>query len=264
MNKVFSRDGTPIAFDRSGKGPPVIVVDGALCHRRMGPSAGLAAQLAARFTVYTYDRRGRGDSGNTAPYAVEREVEDLAALIQEAGGSVYACGFSSGAVLALEAANRGVPIEKLALYEAPFVVDDTYPPLADDYLARLKQLIVEDRRADAVRLFMKRVGVPAIMISLMRLMPAWSKLKAVAHTLPYDIAIVEPYQKGKPLPAVRWSSMKAPALILEGGKSPAWMRNAMKALANALPNAKLLTLENQTHMVKAKVVVPELFRFFGN
>jgi pimeloyl-ACP methyl ester carboxylesterase len=263
MNKVFSRDGTPIAFDRSGQGPAVILVDGALCHRKFGPSADLAALLAPKFTVYTYDRRGRGESGNTAPYATEREVEDIAALVQEAGGAAFACGISSGGALVLEAARRGVPIEKMAIYEAPFVVDDTYPPLADGYLAQLKQLIVEDRRGDAVRMFMQRVGVPAIMIALMRIIPVWSKLKAVAHTLPYDIAIVEDYQKGKPLPAGRWDSVKAPAMVFAGGKSPAWMRNGMKALAGALPNGKLRTLEGQTHMVKAKVVVPVLSEFFS-
>jgi pimeloyl-ACP methyl ester carboxylesterase len=124
MNTVLSRDGTAIAFDKSGVGPPLILVDGALCYRASGPSRSLAALLAEHFTVFTYDRRGRGESGDTAPYAVEREVDDIEALIEEAGGSAYVYGVSSGAALALEAANRGLAIEKLALYEAPFIVDD--------------------------------------------------------------------------------------------------------------------------------------------
>src|SRR5882762_5064638 len=162
MKKVLSKDGTPIAFDQTGNGPAVILVDGALCYRASGPSGSLAALLAQHFTVFTYDRRGRGDSGNTAPYAVEREVEDIEALIQEAGGSAFVYGISSGAALALEAANRGLAIRKLALYEAPFIVDDSRTPIPDDFLARLNGLIAADRRADAVRMFMGLVGVPGI------------------------------------------------------------------------------------------------------
>src|SRR6266850_5741744 len=172
MEKVHSKDGTPIAFDRSGEGPPIILVDGALCYRASGPSGPLAALLAQNFTVFTYDRRGRGDSGNTASYAVEREVEDIEALVHEAGGSAFVYGISSGAALALEASNRGLAIKKLALYEAPFIVDDSRPPIPDDYLARLNGLLASDRRGDAVKLFMKLVGVPAIFVAIMRFMPA--------------------------------------------------------------------------------------------
>src|ERR1700730_9401146 len=135
MKKVLSKDGTLIAFDRSGNGEAIILVDGALCYRASGPSGPMAALLAEHFTVFTYDRRGRGDSGDTAPYAVEREVEDIDALIKEAGGDAFAYGVSSGAALALEAANRGLPIKKLVLYEAPFIVDDSRPPLPADFLA---------------------------------------------------------------------------------------------------------------------------------
>jgi pimeloyl-ACP methyl ester carboxylesterase len=130
MNKTVSRDGTPIAFDRSGKGPALILVDGALCYRASGPSRPMAAVLAEHFTVITYDRRGRGDSGDTAPYAVEREVDDLDALIKETGEAAFVFGVSSGAALALEAANRGLAIKKLALYEAPFIVDDSRPKIS--------------------------------------------------------------------------------------------------------------------------------------
>ena len=262
MNKVLSKDGTTIAFDWSGKGPPVILVDGALCYRASGPMGPLAALLAEKFTVFTYDRRGRGESGNTMPYAVEREVEDIEALIKEAGGSAYVYGISSGAALALEAANHGLPIKKLALYEAPFIVDDSRPPIAPDFVAQLNALISADRRGDAVKLFMKLVGVPGIFIAIMRFMPAWKKLKGIAHTLPYDITIVQDNQRGTPLPDKRWVSVKAPTLVVDGGKSPAWMRNGMRALAAVLPNAKLRTLEGQTHMVKPKALAPVLMEFF--
>lgn len=262
--KVLSKDGTPIAFDRSGTGPPVILVDGALCYRASGPSAPLAALLAKQFTVFTYDRRGRGDSGNTAPYAVEREVEDIGALIREAGGSAYVYGISSGAALALEAAERGLAINKLALYEAPFVVDESYPPLPDDYLAQLDRLVDTGQRGAAVQLFLKRVGMPGLFVVLMRLLPVWSKLIAVAHTLPYDIRLVQEYQKGKPLPDRRWNAVEAPTLVVDGGKSPSWMRNGMEQLAAVIPTATHRRLPGQTHMVKPEVLAPVLIEFFAH
>ena len=263
MEKVISKDGTVIAFDRVGSGPPLILVDGALCYRGSGPMAPLAALLAPHFTVFTYDRRGRGDSGDTAPYAVEREVEDIDALIKEAGGSAFVYGISSGAGLALEAANRGLVVRKLALYEAPFIVDDTRAPVPADVVQQLERLVAADRRSDAVRLFMKLVGVPAVFVALMRFMPAWSKLKGVAHTLPYDLTIVSDNQRGKPLPSTRWMATTVPTLVVAGGKSPAWMRNAMQSLARVLPSAKHYTLEGQTHMVSAKALAPVLAEFFG-
>ena len=263
MKKVLSKDGTPIAFDRSGQGPALILVDGALCYRASGPAGPLAALLAPHFTVFTYDRRGRGDSGNAAPYAVEREIEDIEALINEAGGSAFVYGISSGAALALEASNHGLAIRKLALYEIPFIVDDARTPIPNDFRPRLDNLISADCRGDAVKLFMRLVGVPGIFIALMRFMPAWRKLKAVAHTLQYDITLVHDNQKGKALPANRWTSVTAPTLVIEGGKSPVWMRNAMQALACVLPNAKLRTLEGQTHMVNPKALAPVLAEFFG-
>ena len=263
MEQVTSKDGTKIAFDRSGEGPPVILVGGALNTRSFGPNGSLAPLLAERFTVINYDRRGRGESGDTQPWAAEREVEDIEVLIGAAGGSACVFGISSGAALALEAANRGLAIEKLALYEAPFVVDDDRAPVPDDYLRRLGNLVASDRRGDALRLFMREgVGLPAVFVAMMRFMPAWSKLKAVAHTLPYDAAIVYDYQKGQPLPEGRWASATMPTLVAVGGKSPAWMRNAMGELADVLPNARHHTLEGQTHIVKAEALVPVLVEFF--
>jgi pimeloyl-ACP methyl ester carboxylesterase len=263
MEQVTSKDGTKIAFDRSGEGPPIMLVGGALNTRSFGPNGSLAPLLAEHFTVINYDRRGRGDSGDTKPWAVEREAEDIEALIQAAGGSVSVFGISSGAALALEAASRGLAIDKLALYEAPFIVDDSRSPLADDYLARLEGLVASGRRSDAVRPFMREgVGLPAVFVALMRVMPAWSKLEAVAHTLPYDAAIVYDYQKGEPLPEGRWASATMRTLVAVGGKSPDWMRHAMRGLADVLPNAGCHTLEGQTHVVKAEALAPVLMEFF--
>jgi pimeloyl-ACP methyl ester carboxylesterase len=262
VGKAFSKDGTAIAFDRIGNGPPVILIDGALCYRSMGQSGQLAELLAQHFTVFTYDRRGRGGSGDTAPYAVEREVEDIATLLSEAGGTALVWGMSSGAVLALEAANRLSGIKKLALYEAPFIVDDTRPTTAGDW-DRISAAVAADRRSDAVKLFLKSVGVPGFVRALMPLMiPMWSKLKAVAHTLPYDGAIVRDNQRGKPLPVNRWASVTIPTLVMDGGNSPAWVRHANRSLASVLPNAQCRTLQGQTHMLKPKAHAPTLVEFF--
>ncbi len=263
MKTATSADGTRIAYDELGKGPPLILVGGALNTRSFGPNGSLVPLLAERFTVIHYDRRGRGDSGDTPSWAVDREIEDLDALIEATGGSACVYGISSGAGLALEAASHGLAIEKLAIYEAPFIVDDSRPPLADDYLARLQGLVESDRRGDALRMFMREgVGLPRVFVALMRVMPAWSQLKAAAHTLPYDAAIVFDYQKGRPLPAEHWSSATMPTLVAVGGKSSDSMRNAMQALADVLPNAQHRTLDGQTHLVKAEALAPVLIEFF--
>src|SRR5215203_2074658 len=263
MKTATSRDGTGISYDQLGGGPTVVLVGGAMNTRSFGPNGSLAELLTERFTVINYDRRGRGDSGDTAPYSVEREIEDLDALIEKAGGSAHVFGISSGAALALEAANRGLAIEKLALYEVPFIVDDSRAPVPDDYLQRLEGMVASDRRGDAIRLFMRQgVGLPAVFVAMMRIMPAWSKLKAVAPTVIYDANIVDDYQKGRPLPSDRWTSVTMPTLVAVGGKSPDWMRNAMRALAEVLSNARHSTLEGQTHIVKPQALAPVLVEFF--
>jgi pimeloyl-ACP methyl ester carboxylesterase len=214
------------------------------------------------FTVYTYDRRGRGQSGDASSYDPAREVEDLEALIEEAGGDAHVCGVSSGAALALEAARRGLPISRLSLYEAPFIVDDSRAPVPDDYVAKQRQAIADGKPGDAVRCFMRIVGVPAVMVEMMRFMPGWSKLKKVAHTLPYDASFVDEFMKGKPLPAGRWASMTVPTAVIDGGKSPAWMRNANAALAAAIPGSAYRTLPGQTHMVKPDALASALAEHF--
>lgn len=263
MPRVISKDGTSIAFDRVGSGPALILIDGALCYRAFGPMKPLAAQLSSHFTVFTYDRRGRGESGNGRPYAVEREIEDLEAIVREAGGEAFAYGASSGGALALEAANRGVAIKKLIAYEPPFVVDASIPPVPDDYVARLNALISAGRPGDAVKMFMRTVGAPGLFIAIMPLMPMWSKLKGVAATLPHDFTLMGEGQRGRPFPLGRWSSVRVPALVMDGGKSPAWMRNGISALSKAVPNATYRTLPGQTHMVKAKVQAPVIVEFLA-
>lgn len=263
MKKVISKDGTSIAYEKVGKGPALILIDGALCYRASGPNGPLATQLDQDFTVFTYDRRGRGDSDEMKPYEFEREVEDIEALIQEAGGSAYVYGISSGAALALEAAKRIPAIKKLALYEAPFIVDNSRPPVPEDYLSKLNELLASNRRGSAVKHFMRKgVGIPALFVIMMQFMPAWSKLKAVAHTLPYDTILTVDHQRGKPLSVERWSSVTVPTLVVDGGKSTSWIRNAMQELANVLPNAKYQTLEGQTHIVKPKALAPVLADYF--
>jgi pimeloyl-ACP methyl ester carboxylesterase len=258
---VTSADGTRIAYQKAGSGPPLILVDGALCYRAFGPASRFEKELLNDFTVYTYDRRGRGESTNTAPYSVDREIEDIQALIQAAGGSVYLFGQSSGAALALEAANKLGGIEKLATYEAPYVVDAAEPPSAD-FQETLDTKIAADDRAGALKYFMKTVGTPGFVVTLVSLTPPWKKMKGVAHTLPYDARILGDHRSGKPLPAGTWPTLTTPTLVMVGSKSPAVMHNAQKAIASALPSSTYEVLEGQTHMVKAPVIAPKLTEFF--
>lgn len=262
MSTVTSRDGTRIAYTAAGSGPPLILVDGALCHRGMGPMPPLAKLLTGQFTVFTYDRRGRGESGDTPPWSIEREVEDLRAVLVVAGGAAHLFGISSGVVLALEAAARGLPVEKLALYEPPFIVDDTRSPVADDFVPGLHRLLADGNRDEMIRRFMRVVEVPAPVIFLMRLFPSWKQLRTVAHTLPYDLTLMRGTQSGQPLPADRWPAVNRPTLVIDGGKSPVWMRNGCRALANLL-DTTYRTLPGQTHMVKEKVLAPALIEFLA-
>ncbi len=261
MTTTISADGTKIAYTRAGSGPALVLVDGAMCYRGSSPNDALAKELAARFTVYTYDRRGRGESTDTGPYTVEREVEDIAALVKEAGGEAFLFGISSGAALALEAA-RSLPVPKLAVYEPPFVVDGTRPAVTAGYAARLDEALKEGKRGKAVKMFMTEgVGLSGATVAIMRIMPFWAKLKRVAHTIPYDTAIVIGHQSGDPLPAA-WPEVQVPALVIDGGRSPDWMRNGVASLAKVLPSAEYRTLPDQTHLVKAPALAPVLAEFF--
>lgn len=262
MPHVTSADGTRIAYETHGTGPALICVDGAMCYRGFGSMHPLAELLKDRFTVYLFDRRGRGESGNTLPYAPEREVEDIAALLEAAGGEAFLYGISSGAALALRAASALPGISKLALYEAPFVVDTTETAMAPDFRARMESAIAAGRPGVAVRMFMARVRVPWFVILMMRLSPAWKQMTAVGVTLPHDIELVETYQRQQRLTGAEWAGANMPALVMGGGKSPAWMQNAQKAIAAVLPDATHKTLPGQTHMIKFEALAPALREFF--
>jgi pimeloyl-ACP methyl ester carboxylesterase len=264
MRKVISKDGTTIAFDQSGEGPALILVGGAFEQRAMdSETAQLAALplLTQHFTVFHYDRRGRGDSTDTQPYAVEREIEDIEALISEAGGSAFVFGISSGAALAFEAALAlGGKVKKLAMYEAPYNDDDTARQAWMDYRKQLKEVLAADRRGDAVALFMMLLGMPADQVPGMRQHPMWPMFEAVAPTLAYDAAVMG---EDASVPTGRAARVAVPALIMDGGASEwPFMHITAVALANAMPHAQHRTLEGQTHEVAAEAIAPVLVEFF--
>ena len=264
MSKVTSKDGTDIAYEKQGTGPAVILVDGALCYRSFGPMQHLGELLAPHFTVFTYDRRGRGESSNSRPYAVEREVEDIDAVIQKAGGGAFVYGISSGACLALEAAIKlGGKIKKLALYEPPYNSEKDAQQAWKEYRKQLAELLKADRRGDAVALFMQFVGTPVDQIDGMRQAPVWPVFEAVAPTLAYDAAAMG---EDRLAPVKRAASITVPALVMDGGANLAYMpfmHETATALAKAIPHAQQRTLEGQTHDVKLEVLAPVLVAFFS-
>jgi pimeloyl-ACP methyl ester carboxylesterase len=263
MSTVTSADGTSIGYEAWGSGQPLIFVDGATAHRAVSPKpAEVAELLGDGFRVYAYDRRGRGDSGDTTPYAVQREIEDLAALIGEAGGSAMVCGFSSGAVLALDAVAAGLPITKLAMFEPPFVVDDNRPPLPADYVERLDTLVAEGKRGEAAELFLTGgVGLPAEFVPGIKQSPMWPGLEAVAHTISYDGRVMQDVMRGQPLPTDRWNAVTTPVLVLYGQGTAPSLISAAKALAELLPTATLQGVDGEQHDVAADVLAPVLQQF---
>jgi pimeloyl-ACP methyl ester carboxylesterase len=257
MIRVTSSDGTTIAFDRLGDGPPVILVGGGSVDRMA--NAPLAAILAEHFTVLNYDRRGRGDSGDTAPYAVEREVEDIDAVINAAGGSAFLYGTSSGAALALEAAASGLAITRLALWEPPFILDESHRPPADT-ATHYTELVSAGRRGDAVEFFMAQVvGLPPEFVAEARKAPWWPAQEALAHTLAYDATIMGDYS----LPTERMASVTVPTLVIAGGASFPFMRETAQVLADVIPDAHHRTLKGQEHNVAPEVLAPVLEEFFA-
>jgi pimeloyl-ACP methyl ester carboxylesterase len=258
MNTVTSRDGTEIAYDRTGAGPALIVVDGALCSRSFGPSPKLAPLLGRHFTVYTYDRRGRGESGDTPPYSPAREVDDIAALIDAAGGSAFLLGLSSGAALALEAAASGLPVNSVVAYEPPYVDDDGRRGGAA-HEGNLERLLAAGNRGGAVKYFMRdMVGVPSPFVIIMRLMPwIWRKLEAVAHTLPHDAAVMTAFR----IPRARFASIGVPTLVMNGSKTDPRLRSAARMIAEIIPAANYRELAKQTHNVQPGVLAPAVVEF---
>lgn len=263
MATVTSKDGTTIAFDAWGEGPPLIMIDGATAHRGVNPlNAEVGQLLRDEFRVYAYDRRGRGESTDTAPYAVERELEDLAALIADAGAPAIVFGWSSGAVLALDAAAAGLPITRLALFEPPFVVDDSRPPLPADYVERLDASVAAGRPGDAVELFMTAaVGGPAEMVDGMRQSPYWQPVEAVAHTIAYDGRIMGSTMSGAPLPRDRWAAVTVPVLVMHGIDTTPWLATGARAAAEHLPTATLRPVPGEQHSTTADVLASALRDF---
>jgi pimeloyl-ACP methyl ester carboxylesterase len=263
METVTSRDGSRIAYDRYGSGPVVILVSGALGYRKFKQMEELAQLLAERCTVINYDRRGRGDSTEVKPFALEREIEDVQALIEAEGGSASLWGWSSGGALALHAAGAGIGVERLSVYEVPFIVTREQRP-TPDYAERLDELIAAGNRNGAVRHFMRNaMGIPTPFVALMRLTPMWKGLKATAHTLPYDWAALGKHRMyGAPLDPAEFASVTVPTLVVSGAKSPALLKAGSRALAEVLPNAELRELEGISHNLKMKLLAPVLAEFF--
>ncbi|TFD76124.1 alpha/beta hydrolase [Cryobacterium sp. Sr8] len=254
---VRSADGSTIAYVTRGTGPALILVGGAFSTRQ---SAGaIASLLAANYRVYAYDRRGRGDSTDIQPYAIEREIEDLAALIEAAGGSAFVYGHSSGAVLALEAAAAGLPITKLAAYEPPYTSAEPGSPTLDGWGHSVQAALDAGDRDRAAVLFMRGTGADPAVVEGMTQLAFWPGMLAIAHTLPYDLALVG----SGSVPTERFHRIAAPTLLLHGGNSPAWAGIATSVIAEAIPGARHVTVEGQDHAADPAVLAPVLVEFFG-
>lgn len=260
MHTITSRDGTRIAYDRQGSGPAVILIDGAWCGRNMGPMPKLAPLLVPHFTVYNYDRRSRGDSGLSTDYSPDREYEDLAALIEVAGGSASLYGTSSGAALALFATARGLPVDRLAIFEPPFTDVPGGKPMPQGYQAEVERLVAEDKRAALIKFFMvKMIGMPAIMMPMMRLNPGWKAMLHNAPSLPHDTAVMEGY--GFPTEAAR--SIRVPTIVMSGDKTFKQLREPVRLARETIPGARFASLPGQSHDAAAELVAPVLIEFFS-
>ncbi|MFG2192070.1 alpha/beta fold hydrolase [Streptomyces sp. NPDC048639] len=257
MSTVISRDGTSIAYERTGDGWPVILVGGAL---NDGPAGEPFAELLApHFTVFTYDRRGRRASGDTPPYAVAREVEDLEAVIEEAGGTASVCGLSSGGALVLEAAAAGLSIAKSAVFEVPYALDWGHRDRTADYGNELARLLAAGDRGGALTLFMRYAGAPDAMIDEARRSPFWPGLEELAPSLAYDAAVMGDGM----LPVGRLGAVGVPTLVIDGGDSPRWLREASRAIAAAIPGGRQHTVEGQTHDVSPGALTTVLREYFS-
>ncbi|GEP34999.1 alpha/beta hydrolase [Nocardioides szechwanensis] len=260
---AVSADGTRVAYEVAGTGPALVVVEGALCHRGMGAFDELAPILADRFTVVGYDRRGRGESEPGASvYAIQREVEDLVAVLGATDPDAHVFGMSSGAALSLEAARQGLVTGRLAVYEPPFILDDSHQPDDPAFTDRLRALIADGRRTRAAKLFLRLLGMPAPIVTVLPMLPMWKHLTAAADTLPHDFEIVSRYRRGLPLPDAHYAAIATPTLVIAGGRSPDYMRHTPAAIVAQIPGARTAELEGQTHEVKADVIAPVLAEHF--
>ncbi|MDG9718804.1 alpha/beta hydrolase [Streptomyces sp. DH24] len=256
--KTLSKDGTSIAYRRTGQGPAVILVSGAMSTG--ATVAPLAGPLSRHFTVVVHDRRGRGESGDTQPYEVRREVEDLAALIDEVGGEASLYGVSSGGALVLEAAASGLPVRRVAVYEVPYAMDEDAVRQRREYTARLTEALGQGRPGDAVEHFLRLTGLAEEMIQGARQSPMWAAMESIAPSLAYDDACMG---DGR-VPRDKLASLTLPVLSLAGGASPAWMREAAKEIAGAAARGTYRSLEDQTHVVDPNVLAPVLAEFFAD
>ena len=262
MTTLKSKDGTTIAFDKQGDGPALILVNGAMSTRSDGSNPELARLLAQHFTVYAYDRRGRGDSADTKPYAVGHEIEDIDALIDKAGGYAFLYGHSSGGCLALEAAVKlSGKVKKLAMYEVPYNDDPEAQKAWGTYIKNLTEALASNRPGDAVALFMAYVGMPAAQIEGMRHAPFWSGMEALAPTLAYDHTAI--MGNDGSIPRERAARVQVPTLVMTGGSGAPFMLETAKTLSTTIPHARLRTLEGQAHDVHPEALAPVLAEFFA-
>ncbi len=260
MQTITSHDGTKIAYEKAGQGPALILVDGAMTSRNDSDKPALVNLLAPHLTVYRYDRRGRGDSGDTLPYAIAREIKDIEALIADAGGTAALYGHSSGAALAMDAALAlGDKVTKLVMYEAPYNDDPATQQRWNAYVTELTTLLADNRKGDAVALFMKYVGVSDGAIQGMRGAPMWHGMEAVAPTLAYDHTAI--LGQTAAVPTEQAARVNVPTLVMAGSASFPFMLETANTLVQAMPHAQLRVLEGQTHEVHADALAPVLIEF---
>ncbi len=265
MHTVSSADGTQIAYDRYGEGPPVILVTGAMGFRRFKKFEQIAAALSEHCTVINYDRRGRGDSGPAGAVSVQHEVDDIAALVDAVGGRASLWGWSSGGAVALRAAAADIGIEKLVVYETPFKTDPDAKYPTDDYGQRLQEIVAEGDPLRAAKHFMRNgIGMPRAFVGVMGLMPMFRKFAANGLTLPFDHAALGDHNMhGRPLDPAEWATVSCPTLVVYGSKTYPVLKHASKALAMVLPDATLQELPGQSHNVSPAAIVPVLARFLA-
>lgn len=260
METVLSKDGTTIAYERHGQGPTLIIVLGALCDRNFASTPQLVELLSRQFTVYNYDRRGKGDSSDTQPYSVEREIEDLEALINVAGGEAILYGHSSGGALALEAAAKlGSKVKKLAVYEVPYNDDPETQQQWQQYIADITELLAAGKNGDVVARFMRYTGMPAEQVEGMRHTPFWPAMEKVAPTLAYDHTFLLGLTAGIPTDMV--TKVRMSALVLCGGNSFQFMKVTAQTLSQLIPQATLQVLEGQNHEVEPDALAMKLVEF---
>ncbi|MFD4441707.1 alpha/beta fold hydrolase [Nocardia sp. NPDC058519] len=254
MRIATSKDGTELAYDVSGDGPALVYITGATCFRRFRPIVADVGVFATEFTVYNYDRRGRGDSGDVLPYAIEREVDDIEAVVDAAGGRAILYGHSSGAALALEAAAR-MPdkLDRVVIYDAPYVHDEAERASYAELAEKVRALLDEGNNARALKTFLHGIGMPRAFVALLPLFPGWRTMKALAPTLMYDIGITEVLP-----PVERFENIGVPVNVVVGAKNPPGMHQVARELAAAIPHATHRVLAGQDHMVSAKALLPIL------